>query len=153
MSATDFEINPNVGLGSIKFGTKMEPFIKEFGKPDELENIDEDEEIHTTVLHYWDKGLSVFFVGLEDQLLAGIETEHPDSLLFGEKIIDKPESEIVGLMKKHGYQSYETETEESDKRLSFDISMMDFFFRDGKLIYMNFGVFVDDEGKIETVPN
>jgi hypothetical protein len=151
MATVDFEINPNVGLGPITFGTKMEPFIKEFGKPDELENIDEDEEINTTVLHYWDKGLSVFFVGLEDQLLAGIETDHPDSKLFGEKIMNRPEAEIVGLMKEHGHEPFETEAEENDKRLSYEISMMDFFFRDGKLIYMNFGVFVDDKGQIEPV--
>ena len=58
MSVIDFEIIPNVGLGAIKFGTKMEPFIREYGEPDELENIDEDEEMNTTVLHYWEKGLS-----------------------------------------------------------------------------------------------
>ncbi len=153
MSVIDFEISPNVGLGSIKFGTKMEPFIKQFGEPDELENIDEDEEMNTTVLHYWENGLSVFFVGLEDHLLAGIETDNPKSILFGEKIMEKPESEIVGLMKKNGYEAFETEAEDNDKRLSFDVSMMDFFFRDGKLIYMNFGVFVDDEGNIEIVSN
>ena len=153
MSAIDFEISPNVGLGSIKFGTKMEPFIKEYGEPDELENIDEDEEMNTTVLHYWEKGLSIFFVGLEDQLLAGIETDHPDALLFGEKIMDRPEAEIVNLMKKNGHVPFESESEEHDKRLSFEISMMDFFFRDGKLIYMNFGVFVDDDGNIEVVAN
>jgi hypothetical protein len=151
MSVIDFEINPNAGLGPITFGTKMEPFIREYGEPDELENIDEDEVMNTTILHYWEKGLSIFFVGLEDQLLAGIETDHPDALLFGEKIMGRPESEIVDLMKKNGHKSFETETEDKDKRLSFDISMMDFFFRGGNLVYMNFGVFVDDEGNIETV--
>ena len=54
-------------------------------------------------------------------------------------------------MKKYGHNDYETDQEDRDKRLSFDISMMDFFFREGKLIYMNFGVFVDDNGQIEKV--
>ena len=151
MSLSDYEIKPNVGLGNLTFGTEMKPFITSVGEPEELENIDEDEEMNTTVLHYWKSGYSVFFVGLSDQVLAGIETDHPDVNLFGEKIMGRPEDEIVGLMKKHGHVDYEVDKEESDKRLSFDISMMDFFFRDGNLIYMNFGVFVDENGKIETV--
>jgi hypothetical protein len=151
MSLSDYEIKPNKGLGQLIFGTEMKPFIKQVGEPDELENIDEDEEMNTTVLHYWKSGYSVFFVGLSDQVLAGIETDHPETNLFGEKIMGRTEHEIVELMKKNGHPNYEVETEESDKRYSFDISMMDFFFRDDKLIYMNFGVFVDDDGKIETV--
>ena len=151
MSLSDFEIKPNVGLGELTFGTEMKPFIKQVGEPEEIENIDEDEEMNTTVLHYWKTGCSVFFVGLSDQVLAGIETDHPDVNLFGEKIMGRSEDEIVALMKNNGHNDYEIEKEESDKRLSFDISMMDFFFREGKLIYMNFGVFVDDKGQIEKV--
>ena len=56
-------------------------------------------------------------------------------------------------MKNNGHTPFETETEDKDKRLSFEVSMMDFFFRDGKLIYMNFGVFVNDDGQIEMIPN
>jgi hypothetical protein len=67
--------------------------------------------------------------------------------------MDKPEPEIIDLMKKHGYTAFETEAEDKDKRLSYEVSMMDFFFREGKLVYMNFGVFVDDNGKIEVIPN
>ena len=151
MSLSDFEIKPNVGLGELTFGTEMKPFIKQVGEPEEIENIDEDEEMNTTVLHYWNTGYSVFFVGLSDQVFAGIETDHPDVNLFGEKIMGSSEDEIVALMKNHGYNDYEIEKEESDRRLSFDISMMDFFFRKGKMVYMNFGVFVDDKGQIEKV--
>jgi hypothetical protein len=152
MPSFEYEILPNVGLGTIRFGDKMESFIKSFGKPDEVDNIDEDEEMNITVLHYWEKGLSIFFVGLETQLLAGIETDHTEVRLYDEWLMGRTEEEIVDLMRSNGHNSFETETEENDKRLSFDISMMDFFFRDGKLVYMNFGVFVDANGKIEPVP-
>lgn len=151
MMLTDFEIKPNEGYGDILFGSKMAPFIKQYGKPEEIENFDDDEEMNTTLLHYWKAGLSVFFVGLSAQTLAGIEVDHPDTLLFGEKILGKTEDEIIKLMKQNGHSEFEDETELEDKRLSFDISMMDFFFRDGKMVYMNFGVFVDDDGNIEKV--
>lgn len=151
MTLSNFEIKPNVGFGDIEFGTKMEPFVKKLGEPEEVENFDDDEDLNTTLLHYWKLGFSVFFVGLSDQVLAGIELDSLNAILFGEKIMGKSENEIVELMKKNGHTEFETETELGDKRLSFDVGMMDFFFRDEKLIYMNFGVLVDEEGNIEKV--
>ena len=89
--------------------------------------------------------------------MAGVELDHPDTELFGEKIMGKTEPEIVNLMEKNGNTDSEEDVEDnvgeshSDRRLSYDESMMDFFFRDNQLVYMNFGVFVDNEGNIEKV--
>jgi len=152
-----YEIKPNVGLGKIKFGTQMNKFITVFGKPDEIDEIDEmddvdeDGDMHTTLLHYWDKGFSMFFVGLSAQILAGIETDHPEVNLFGKKIMGMHRNDLEKLMKSKGYSNYETENNNNDVRLSYDVSMMDFFFRDDKLVYMNFGVLVNDNGRIEPV--
>ncbi len=147
----NYEVRPNAGLGDLEFGINIDEFIVRYGEPDEVDNFDEDEEMNTTLLHYWKKGLSVFFVGLTNQILAGIETDHSDTTVFGKKVMGLPESELVALMAENGHKSYEREVEENDTRLSFDISMMDFFFRDGKVIFMNFGVLVNEEGKIERV--
>lgn len=151
MTIKNFEIKPNEGFGEIIFGTEMEPFVKQMGDPEEVENFDDDEDLNTTLLHYWKSGVSIFFVGLSTHILAGIEIDNPEATLFGEKIIGKSEEEIVSLMKTNGNAEFETDTEMGDKRLSFDIGMMDFFFRDSKLVYMNFGVLVDEEGNIDKV--
>jgi len=154
---TTYEIKPDIGLGKIKFGTKMKDFMADFGNPDEvdeideMDDIDEDGEMHTTLLHYWEKGFSVFFVGLTAQILAGIETDHPETNLFGKKIMGMHRDDLEKLMKSKGHSYYETENNNNDVRLSYDISMMDFFFRDDKLVYMNFGVLVNDDGRIEAV--
>lgn len=149
---SNYEIKPNKGLGELEFGMKMDKFIDTYGEPEEIDSFDDDEELNTTVLHYWTKGISIFFVGLYTQILAGIETDHPDTSLFGKKIMNLPEEEIVELMKNNGESHFEVEVEkDKDKMLSYDLSMMDFFFRDDKLVYMNFGVLVDEQGKIETV--
>lgn len=150
---TSYEIKPDVGLGEIKFGTPMEEFIARFGEPDEIDEFDDDEEMHTTLLHYWDKGFSVFFVGLTTQVLAGIETDHPETTLFGQKIMEMKRADLEKLMESRGYSYYESEQENDDVRLSYDVSMMDFFFRDNQLIYMNFGVLVNEKGEIEAVEN
>ena len=60
-------------------------------------------------------------------------------------------------MKQHGMKAYETETEDDEGgegheiRLSYEESMMDFFFREGALVYMNFGMFIDEHGNIQAV--
>ncbi|RLD48843.1 MAG: hypothetical protein DRI88_02145 [Bacteroidetes bacterium] len=149
---SNYEIKPNKGLGELEFGMEMDQFIDAFGKPEEIDSFDDDEELNTTVLHYWTQGFSIFFVGLVTQILAGIETDHPETTLYGEKIMNLTEDGIVELMKNNGHTHYEVEIEEEkDRRLSYDYSMIDFFFRDGKLVYMNFGVLVDEQGNIETV--
>jgi hypothetical protein len=149
---SNFEIKPNKGLGELEFGMKMDKFIDTYGEPEEIDSFDDDEELNTTVLHYWTKGISIFFVGLYTQILAGIETDHPDTSLFGKKIMNLTEEEIIELMKNNGESHFEVEVEkDKDKMLSYDLSMMDFFFRDDKLVYMNFGVLVDEQGKIDTV--
>ncbi|RLD45608.1 MAG: hypothetical protein DRI89_00500 [Bacteroidetes bacterium] len=145
------DINPNIGLGELTFGIAIDEFIEQFGQAEDMDTIEEDEQMNTTLLHYWKGGFSVFFVGLANQILAGIETDHPDTTLFGSKIMGLTEAELIALLKNNGHSTFEREVEENDIRLSYDFSMMDFFFREGKLIYMNFGVFVDEDGDIERV--
>ncbi|PKP33468.1 MAG: hypothetical protein CVT99_00500 [Bacteroidetes bacterium HGW-Bacteroidetes-16] len=153
----NFEIKPNIGYGNITFGLGMDEFVEKFGEPEEIDHFDEDEQMNTTVLHYWKAGFSAFFVGLASQILAGIEVDHPKTTLFGEEILGKPQEFIINLMKQHGMKAYETETEDDEGgegheiRLSYEESMMDFFFREGALVYMNFGMFIDENGNIQAV--
>ncbi|MCF6170638.1 MAG: hypothetical protein L3J66_06645 [Bacteroidales bacterium] len=147
----NFEIKPSLGLGNLEFGLVIDKFITQYGEPDEVDTFDEDEEMNTTLLHYWKQGLSVFFVGLTNQVLAGIETDHPEASLFGRTIMGLTEKELIALLAENGHSTFEREEEEKDIRLSYDFSMMDFFFRDGKLVFMNFGVMVDENGQIERV--
>ncbi len=156
---SNYKIIPNTGFGGVEFGIEMDTFVEKYGEPEEIDTIDEDEELNTMILHYWDKGFSLFFVGLSNPILAGVETDHPDSELYGEKIIGKSKEQILALMEANGHTDHDEGSDETvgkndkDLRVSFEESMMDFFFRDGALVYMNFGVFVDDDGNIEKVNN
>lgn len=147
----NYEIVPNVGYGEVKFGLDIDKLAEIIGEPEEIISFDDEEELSIVVLHYWLKGFTVFMDGITRQVVAGIELDHPDSILYGEKIMGKTEDEIISFMKVHGHSNYEIEMEDADKRYSFDEGMMDMFFVDGKLEYMNFGVLVDEEGNIETV--
>ena len=147
---SNFEITPNVGYGEIKFGMDMDKLSQIVGEPEEIVSFD-DEELSLVVLHYWALGFSVFMDGITRQVVAGIELDNAESILYGQNFIGKSEDEIIEFMKINGHKDYEVENEEVDKRYSFDEGMMDFFFVEGKLEYMNFGVLVDEEGNIETV--
>ncbi len=148
---SSFEIKPNKGFGEIEFGMDTDKLTALVGEPEEVMSFDDEEEMSIVVLHYWEQGFTVFMDGVTRQVVAGIELDNPESTLFGEKIIGKSEEEIIAFMKANGHENYEIEMEENDKRFSYDESMMDFFFVDGRLEYMNFGVLVDEEGNIETV--
>jgi len=153
----NYKVLPNKGFGDVEFGIEMDTFVEKYGEPEEVDTIDEDEELDTMILHYWEKGLSLFFVGLTNPILAGVEFDHQDTELYGEKLMGMSKENVIALMEKNGHNDYDEGSEEvvgendNDIRVSYDESMMDFFFRDNQLVYMNYGVLVDDNGKIEKV--
>jgi hypothetical protein len=145
------EIRPNEGFGEIKFGEILDNVFMLLGEPQELDSMEDDEELNMLILHYWDLGFSIIFEGTTKQVVAGFETDHPDATLFGKKIIGMPEKEVIALMKDHGYNDYETDIEDGDERLTYEDILMDFYLRDGKVIYVNWGALVNEDGEVEEI--
>ncbi len=143
------EIKPKIGFGEIEFGEYLDNIVSLLGEAEEIDSIEEDEEMNMLILHYWELGFSVIFEGAAKQIVSGFETDHPDATMFEKKVIGMSEQAIVKLMQENGLGEYETEMEEVDKRISFDDEMLDFYFRDDKLVYVNWGVYVNEEGEIE----
>lgn len=147
-----FAIEPKIGYGEIKFGMTSEKILDLLGPADDMENIEDDDEFNTVILYYWDQDLTIFLEGKEKSAISCIETENQDSTLFGKKIFDMDEGQIINLMEEHGYKVDETEMETSgEKRVSYDNAMIDFFFSDGDLIAVNWGVLINDKGEIEEI--
>lgn len=145
---SSYEIIPKIGLGDLKFGMDMEKVVSNLGEPEEIDNFESEEEMNAVLLHYWEKGVSVFFEGHTRQVVAGIETEHPDAKLFGENVIDMSEEEVIDLMKRNGSRDFDKEIEDDDVRLSYEEEMIDFYLRDGKVVFVNWDVIVDEEGNL-----
>ena len=143
------EIKPKVGFGEIQFGEYLDNLVTLLGEAEEIDSIEEDEEMNMLILHYWELGFSVIFEGRTKQVVSGFETDHTDATMFGQKVIGMSEEDIIKLMKENGLDEHESEMEEVDKRVSFDDEMLDFYFRDNKLVYVNWGVYVNEEGEIE----
>ena len=145
---SSYEIIPKKGLGDLTFGMDMEKVVSVLGEPEEVDNFEGDEELNAVLLHYQDKGFSVFFEGVTRQVVAGIETDYSGATLFGKKVIGMTEEEAIDLMKKNGVPDFDKDTEEGETRLSFEEIMVDFYLRDGKVAFVNLDVIVYEDGNV-----
>ncbi len=150
MNTLTLEIVPKTGLGQIHFGDLSEKVIALLGQPEDIENIEDVDGFSTVVLYYWDLGVTIFFEGKEKSVVSCIETENPDSTMFGKAIFDMTENDIIALMKEKGFEVEEVEMETTgERRISYDDAMIDFFFEAGDLVAVNWGVLINEKGEIE----
>ena len=144
------EIKPKEGFGDLKFGELSQHIIDLLGEPEEVENIQDDDEFNTTILNYWDIGISAFFEGIGKSVLSCIETDMEDATLFGKKVFELSEQQVIDLMNEHGYEVAEAEDQpDGERRISYDDALIDFFFFEGQLVAVNWGVLVNEQGEIE----
>jgi hypothetical protein len=131
----------------------MADIEKAIGKPEETELLDDMEDCQSTVWHYWEQGFSLFFDENNKQLFGCVEIDNENSLLWGKKIFDMNEKQIIELFKSRNYPEYETEEHEwGEKRLSFDAANIDFYFEKNKLTSINYGKSLNDP-QILILPN
>ena len=135
-----FEIKPVLGLSDLLFGASMADAEKVFGKAEESEFLDDIEDCQSTVWHYWEQGFSLFFDEKTEQIFCCVEIDNEDVILWGQKIFDFSEKQIIDLFKSKGITEFETELHEwGEKRLSFDEANIDFYFEKNKLSSINYG--------------
>ena len=150
MKALTFDIIPRKGFGEIDFGDTSEKVITLLGQPEDVENIEDVDGFNTVVLFYYERGITIFFEGREKSVVACIETENPDSIMYGKTIFNMTEEDIIALMADKGFEVAEIEMETTgERRVSYDDAMIDFFFLDGDLVFINWGVLINEKGEIE----
>ncbi len=136
-------IEPLKGYGDIKFGMSIEEVVSVFGEPSNLEELDpiaEGNELSSILYDYDDFAVSVCFEGAEKMLVSSISTVNEDATLFGEKIYEMNRNQIIDLMKRNGYKEFDEEEQEGDTCLIYDELMLDFYFNEGELIDVVWGV-------------
>ncbi len=152
MNKLTLAIKPKIGFGEIKFGFTIEDVVAHLGEADDIEDIQEEEDFNTVIMNYWNRGFSVFVEGhgAEKSIVSCFETDNAESTLFGKKVFEMNEAQIIELMKAEGFSDIDTETEENGEyRLSLEDGMIDFFFENKELIAVNWGVLVNEHGEIE----
>lgn len=135
----DLTIHIKQGIGDILFHMPVEEVVALMGTADEVENIDNAADEPTTVLHYNDIGMTLFFEDDNPQL-ACIDISNEDCILFGENVFDLNERDIVQLMVKHNYTEQDADEEDwGERRISFPQGNIDFYFDEGELVSIILG--------------
>jgi hypothetical protein len=146
----NLEIKPRIGFGNINFGDIPEKLTQILGKPDNVEEVRTDDDLKTTILFFTEIGITVFLEGLIEPIVSNFDVDNKNATLYGVKIFDKPEAEIKKLLMDNGFNQFEDDEEEwGERRLSCEDALMDFYFVDGKLEAVNWGVYIKDDGMID----
>lgn len=126
------DIHIKQGIGDIKFQMPIDDVIAILGETPEVETIDNAVDETTTVLRYTN-GMTFFFEG-DNQNLTCIDISNPDITLFGKKIFDLSEKEIVNLMVENKYFEQDVDNEDwGERRVTFNEANIDFYFEDEEL--------------------
>ena len=153
MKTSNMEIKLLEGLDDIEFGSTAEDVATIYGKPDEIEELEEgDDELKTVIWTFIETGVTLFFDGEEPKLFSCVETDNKNTTLFGKKIFDMKSQEVIDMMLAHGFEEVDEDTEEwGEKRLSFDEALIDFYFEKDQMVTVNWGVFFEefDESDLE----
>lgn len=135
-----YEITIKQGLGPIRFGMPVEEIVALLGDPEEIETIDNACDEMSTVLHYDEKGLTLFCEG-DSPSLQCIDTCDEDTVLFGKEVFGLDEKQIVALMIENRYFEEDADQEAwGERRISFPEGNIDFYFDDGELISIVYGL-------------
>lgn len=151
--STSLEIKIGIGLSNLIFGASMEDAEKIFGVAEETELIDDDNQCQTIVWYYNKEGFTLFFEEQYKKTFNCVDIDNPECKLWGKKIFDLKEKQIIELFKSKGIIRYETEQHEwGEKRLSFDDVNIDFYFEKNILTSINYGKLIQDS-QILILPN
>lgn len=135
----DFIIKIKEGIGNIRFDMPVEEVVALLGEAEEVETMDNAMDETTTILHYHDGALSLFFEG-DSPTLQCIDTSAEECTMFGERVFEKTEKEIVQLMVKNNYFEQDADEEAwGERRISFGEANIDFFFDNDELIAVVYG--------------
>lgn len=135
----NFEIKIKEGIGDIRFQMPVEEVVAMLDTADEVENIDNAADEPTTVLHYNEIGLTLFCEG-ENPQLACIDIDNEECTLFGKKVFDMDERDIVKLMVANKYTEQDADEEDwGERRISFPEGNIDFYFDNGELVSIILG--------------
>ncbi len=150
---SSFEIKPGIGFCKLLFGASRTDAEKAFGKPKDIQLIDDIAEFKTTVWHYWENGFTLFFDEQNNQLFNCVEIDNADALLWKQRLFDLKEKQIIELFKSKGFLQFDAEHHDwGEKRLSFDALNIDFYFEKNKLISLNYGK-LNLDSKLLILPN
>ena len=149
-----FEIKPCEGFAALPFGASMEEAEELFGPAEETDTLEGagPDEVNI-VWHYWEQGFTLFFDVNQRNAFTCVEIDNRNCTLWGKRIFEMSEEQVIELFQSKGYRDIDMEEHEwGERRLSFDDTMIDFYFKNSGMISINYGVLLGDK-QIYIFPN
>lgn len=115
-----YRIEPNEGIGDVRFGDSTERLQNLLGSPDEIENFDQ----ATTYWRYRVLKLRFAFLTADwpstnqYKRLAHFMTRHSETTLWGKRIIGRPKNQVLRLFGERGCTDF-AESEEIMESISY----------------------------------
>jgi hypothetical protein len=146
----DFTIVPLKGYGEIPFGMTLDETVKLLNMPDFYEELSDMEETGNRSIYYEYDAIqtNIYFEGVTKSVVACFETENEAATLYGKKVFELKKADVIKLMNDNGFKELEEENEDGELRVSFEDAMIDFFFSEGNMTAVSWGVLVDEQGDI-----
>ena len=134
-NANTIDLIPLKGVNQLYFGATMLDAEAEFGKPADVETLDELPEYKSIVWHYWGRGVSLFFDDNERNTFSCVEVDGKHATLWGHKPFEMNEKSLLKLFADHGYTEVDTEDQPwGERRVSVDDATVDMYFDKGVLM-------------------
>ena len=135
----EYTINIKKGLGDITFGMPVEEIVAMLGEAEEVECMENAADETTTILHYNDGKLTLFFEG-DNPILECIDISDNSTKLLGKSVFELNEKEIVQLMVENKYFEQDADEEAwGERRISFPDGNIDFYFEKDELLAIVYG--------------
>ena len=145
MSKVKIEILPLVGLPDLKFGDTTEQAEYIFGKPEETDELEDEDGPGTIVYSYWDIGINMFFRKAEKPYLVALETDNLQTILLEKKVFKLNEKALTELMFSQKQFDYESEMEEwGEKRFTWEAWNIDFYYEGKEIATINWSADLDE---------
>lgn len=144
-------IKIGTGLGDIKFGISREELITLLGDPTETDQFSavEEEDYVTESWHYDEHEFSVSFDEEDNWRLTTIAISSNEALLNDQVLIGKDKASVIEILKTLSLGEMESEDLSADmdnsELVSFVESSINFWFEDGLLSEIQWGVLWEDE--------
>jgi len=134
----DPDIKIKHGFGDVSFEMPIEEVVAVLGEPNECETIENATDETTTILRY-NNGLTLFFEG-DCPTLSCIDITDEEATLFGKRVFDMGEKEIVRLMVDNHFFEQDVDNEVwGERRVSFGEGNIDFYFEEDELLSVIIG--------------
>lgn len=129
------------GIGSLQFGMTEAQLVAVLGQPAQVL----EDEYGDRLVHYHDPALELRLEAMNQMRLGWITVTSPQATLFGQKLVNRPEQQVIPFLTQTIGRASDIETNDGMKSYFFESVGLELQFEQDTLKIITFSVPYDDE--------